>query len=120
MFHMRGEKFNSLLVLSRKLCYPLEYNDSRLHNESPWAHRTLIARSLKGLHDTLSVSVVHPTWQLTRPELDQHKGWVFRSPNDAPVIPLTGFGSIPCTGCVPDPLNDAKSVRDIYDLSNDV
>ena len=26
----------------------------------PWAHRTLITRSLKGLEDIISVSVVHP------------------------------------------------------------
>lgn len=35
----------------------------------PWAHRTLIARKLKGLEDFISVSVVHPLM------LDQ--GWTF-------------------------------------------
>ena len=34
----------------------------------PWAHRTLIARSLKGLHDVISVSVVDPVMT---------QGWAF-------------------------------------------
>ncbi len=35
----------------------------------PWAHRTLIFRSLKGLEEVISVSVVHP--------LMQESGWTF-------------------------------------------
>jgi hypothetical protein len=44
----------------------------------PWAHRCLMARSLKGLEGVISVSAVHPTWQRTRPNdpEDQHCGWV--------------------------------------------
>ncbi|WP_409525782.1 glutathione S-transferase family protein [Nitrincola sp. MINF-07-Sa-05] len=37
----------------------------------PWAHRTLILRSLKGLEDLISVSVVHP--------LMLENGWTFDS-----------------------------------------
>jgi putative glutathione S-transferase len=36
----------------------------------PWAHRTLIARSLKGLQDIISVSTVHP--------LMAQNGWEYR------------------------------------------
>jgi putative glutathione S-transferase len=35
----------------------------------PWAHRTMIFRALKGLHDVISVSVVHP--------LMPEESWIF-------------------------------------------
>ena len=79
----------------------------------------MIVRSLKGLEDKISVSVVHPTWQATRPDKDQHRGWVFQNADDAPVTPMTGYGSIPCTGCIPDTVNGLKNVREIYELSGD-
>ncbi|GAB4150942.1 MAG: glutathione S-transferase family protein [Sphingomonadales bacterium] len=56
----------------------------------PWAHRTLIMRTLKGLEDMISVSVVH--WAM----LD--KGWTFK---DGP-------------GVVPDPLIGADFLHQIY------
>jgi len=61
----------------------------------PWACRCLAAWALKGLQDVVSVSVVHPTWQRTRPdsEEDSHAGWVFRKPGDAPLASTTGGGS---------------------------
>ncbi|KAI5919791.1 glutathione S-transferase Gst3 [Camillea tinctor] len=40
----------------------------------PWAHRTLIARKLKGLEDFISFSVVH--WHMGE------KGWRFPTPSD--------------------------------------
>ena len=74
---------------------------------------------LKKLEPYIGLSVVHPTWQRTKPEVDDHAGWVFRSPDDPPVVPLSGFGAIPCTDCVPDTVNGAKTVRDLYDLAGD-
>ena len=56
----------------------------------PWAHRTLIVRQLKGLEDTIGLSVV-----------DCHMGddgWAF---SDAP-------------GAIPDDVNGARFLRDIY------
>lgn len=31
----------------------------------------------------------------------------------------SGFNSIDCEGCIPDPINHAKFVRDLYELAND-
>jgi putative glutathione S-transferase len=56
----------------------------------PWAHRTLIMRRLKGLEDMISISVVH--WLMAE------RGWT--------------FDAGPCV--VPDPLLDARTLRDIY------
>ena len=56
----------------------------------PWAHRTLIMRSLKGLEDIISVSVVH--WLMIE------NGWTFA---DGP-------------GVVPDTVNHAHFLHQIY------
>ena len=56
----------------------------------PWAHRTLIFRSLKGLEEMISVSVVH--WFMA------DKGWTFQAGE----------------GVVPDTINNAEFVHQIY------
>jgi putative glutathione S-transferase len=90
----------------------------------PWAHRTLITRAVKGLEDAISVSVVHPIWQKTRPgsEGDQHRGWIFGDPSGKPLANVEGRGGpFPAAfpGNAPDPLFGFRSVRDFYDQSGD-
>lgn len=63
----------------------------------PWAHRTLIARKLKGLEDVVSVSVVHP--------LMGEKGWAFANPDET-------------AGVTGDPLADAAHLHEIYTRAN--
>ncbi|QTG16958.1 glutathione S-transferase family protein (plasmid) [Agrobacterium tumefaciens] len=60
----------------------------------PWAHRTLIMRNLKGLTDLIDVSIVH--W------LMGDDGWTF----DAG------------PGVIPDPLNGAQFLHELYTLSD--
>lgn len=60
----------------------------------PWAHRTLIFRTLKGLEDVISVSVVHP--------LMPDKSWV--------------FGDYP--GSTPDHVNGFQHLYEAYQLAS--
>jgi putative glutathione S-transferase len=59
----------------------------------PWAHRTLVMRALKGLEDVLPVSIVAPFMGAD--------GWAFANEADVP-------------GCVPDTVNGARFLREIY------
>ncbi len=56
----------------------------------PWAHRTLIYRTLKGLENQISVSVVNP--------LMLADGWTFE----------------PGSGVIPDPINNAAKLHEVY------
>ena len=76
----------------------------------------IIVLNLKGLEKHNSFTVVHPTFQRTKPYVDDHLGWVFRSPTDEPVILANGHGSFDCEGCIPDNVNNTKSIREIYEL----
>lgn len=63
--------------------FPAEAGRYRLYVSlaCPWAHRTLIFRKLKGLEETIPVSVVH--WRM------KENGWEFRTDDD-PTEAVTG------------------------------
>src|SRR3954471_24441995 len=60
----------------------------------PWAHRTAIVRSLLGLEDSISLSVVDPVWN--------DKGWTF-----------TNY-----LGAIPDFVNHQQDLIDVYRLAD--
>lgn len=68
----------------------------------PWASRCLVFRKVKGLEDAIGLVVVSPVWARTRPEVDDHEGWVFDE-------------AYP--GATSAPLDGLRSIRDLYDLS---
>ncbi len=62
----------------------------------PWAHRTLITRTLKGLEDIISVDVVDPIRIVD--------GWRFKPEKD---------------DCTPDTVNGTDYLRDVYTAADD-
>jgi len=104
--------------------FPPEANRYHLYVSlaCPWAAGTLAALKYKGLDDVISISIVHPTWNRTRPDdpNDEHTGRHFKSPGDEPVSNSLGHGSFDCDDAlIPDTVNGAKTVRDLYELAND-
>lgn len=87
----------------------------------PWANRCAATMYLKGLEDTIGLSVTHPTWQRTKPDdpSDEHTGWTFAFPDDPPFTSSTGHGSFPPKDCIPDTVNGTKFIRDLYEMSKD-
>lgn len=87
----------------------------------PWANRCLAVFHLKGFtRHVIGLSVTHPTWQRTRPDdpSDGHAGWAFVYPGDPPLSNTEGQGSFPCDdACIPDTINRARFVRDLYDIA---
>jgi len=76
----------------------------------PWACRTLSLLALKGLESVVPVIVVAPRWAPTKPQQDDHMGWVFRAcalagDRDLLEVPLT------------EPVFQANSIRDVYEAA---
>jgi putative glutathione S-transferase len=92
---------------------------------SPWAHRTMVTRAIKGLESVISLTIVMPVWKKTRPDdpEDHHTGWVFADPDGEAYHNTIGLGG-PFPASYPeneeDPEYGAFSIRDIYEKSKDV
>lgn len=88
----------------------------------PWANRCLAVLNIKGLESSIGVTIVHPTWNRTRPndENDVHCGWQFHdSASHLPVSSSTGYGSFIVDKCSLDSINHATCIRDLYEISGD-
>lgn len=72
----------------------------------PWASRCYAFLNLKGLQHAISLSVTKAIMASTKPEVDDHHGWIFPTSNDEE------------PGATIDPLNHARTVRELYDISN--
>uniref|UniRef100_A0A804UHL8 GST C-terminal domain-containing protein n=1 Tax=Zea mays TaxID=4577 RepID=A0A804UHL8_MAIZE len=71
----------------------------------PWASRCLAFLKLKGLDHAIGVTAVKPIFERTK-ESDEHLGWVFPAAADEE------------PGAEPDPLNGARSVRELYEIAS--
>ena len=85
-----------------------------------------MVRHMKGLEDTISITVVHPTWRKTKPDDDEdtHMGWVFGAPKDSEETFSNAAGDggpfkAAVEGCDPNPLFEAFSIRDVYEKAKD-
>mmetsp|Transcript_20129 Transcript_20129/g.24053 ORF Transcript_20129/g.24053 Transcript_20129/m.24053 type:complete len:722 (+) Transcript_20129:76-2241(+) len=85
----------------------------------PFAHRAAIVVALKGLQEIIGITHVHPTWQYTKPGTDEHRGWVFGSPDGRPLSNTNGYGSFPSSWGQEDPHNQSLSIRELYEKDND-
>lgn len=136
--------------------FPPEFGRYHLYASyaCPGSHRALIIRALKGLEDAVSVTIVHPTWRLTRgsnPDEKDQRGWVFGDPDGEPFANTAGRGGMYSScyvvvisifkaafgdvahcfsvsigpfppaypGNEPDPIFDAASIREIYEIAGD-
>ncbi|RLN93471.1 hypothetical protein BBJ28_00003371, partial [Nothophytophthora sp. Chile5] len=88
----------------------------------PWAHRCLATLYMKGLQDAIGVSVVHPVFQRTRPNdpEDTHMSWAFADPEKTPWLAgPSGLGQYSSEGAIPDTINNAQFVRDLYEMCSE-
>lgn len=87
----------------------------------PWANRCYLVRHMKGLQEVIGLTVVHPTWQRTKPHNseDNHYGWIFTEPGQT-LQNQNSFGEFAFQDTTMDPNNPSvRTVRDLYEISND-
>ncbi|POM81739.1 Glutathione S-transferase [Phytophthora palmivora] len=115
-----ASKFRNFIERSSSATFPAEKDRYHLYVSyaCPWASRCLSALYLKGLDSIIGLSIVHPLMQRTRPndEDDTHTGWTFVDPATTPSLTgPTGHGTYSSKGCIPDTINNARFVRDLYE-----
>ena len=92
-FQRQETSFRDRIEAEPDAQYPAEAGRYHLYVSlaCPWAHRTLVTRTLKGLEDAVSVNVVDPVRRVD--------GWEFAPEKEA---------------CTPDTVNGADKLRDVY------
>ncbi|RLN14837.1 hypothetical protein BBJ28_00025957 [Nothophytophthora sp. Chile5] len=124
VFQREPSKFRNWIERSSKAAFPAEKDRYHLYVSlaCPWASRCLGTLYLKGLNNIIGLSVVHPVFQRTRPgdKEDTHAGWAFVDPAVTPTLSgPTYLGQYPSKGSVLDTVNNARFIRDLYELSSD-
>ncbi|KAG1712626.1 hypothetical protein DVH05_000368 [Phytophthora capsici] len=120
-FKREASKFRNWIERNSSAAFPPEKNRYHLYASlaCPWASRCLGALYLKNLDDIIGLSIVHPVFQRTRPndENDTHNGWAFVDPLKTPTLAgPSGLGAYSSSGSIPDTVNNAAFVRDLYDM----
>ncbi|GMF50919.1 unnamed protein product [Phytophthora fragariaefolia] len=120
-FQREASRFRNWIKRDNSAVFPAEKHRYHLYVSlaCPWASRCLGAMYIKGLEDIIGLSVVHPVFQRTRPndDNDLHCGWAFADPSTTPTLAgPSGLGAYSSKGCIPDSVNNAKFIRDLYDL----
>ncbi|CAL9099779.1 unnamed protein product [Musa textilis] len=105
-FNRTPSTFRDFISKDKTSQFPAESGRYHLYISygCPWASRCLAFVKLKGLDKAISYTSVKPIWERTK-ESDEHFGWVFPSSTEEP-------------GAEPDPLNGAKSIRELYELAS--
>ena len=85
-FVRQSDAFKDWVTADGRSGFPAEAGRYHLYVSlaCPWAHRTIIMRTLKGLEQTVSMTIVDP--------LRDERGWAFRDvPGASPNDPVNGF-----------------------------
>ncbi|GMN62183.1 hypothetical protein TIFTF001_031258 [Ficus carica] len=106
-FARTASSFRNFISRDPNAKFPVESGRYHLYISyaCPWASRCLAYLKIKGLDKAISFTSVKPIWERTK-QSDEHMGWVFpASDTEEP-------------GAEPDPLNGAKSIRELYELAS--
>ncbi|XP_041027736.1 glutathionyl-hydroquinone reductase YqjG-like [Juglans microcarpa x Juglans regia] len=106
-FTRTASTFRNFISRDPKSQFPAEFGRYHLYISyaCPWACRCLAYLKIKGLDKAIGFTSVKPKWERTK-ETDEHMGWAFpASKTEEP-------------GAEPDPLNGAKSIRELYELAS--
>ncbi|XP_016433175.1 uncharacterized protein LOC107759698 isoform X1 [Nicotiana tabacum] len=106
-FERTASTFRNIISRDHNSRFPAESGRYHLYISyaCPWASRCLAYLNIKGLDQAISFTSVKPKWERTK-DSDEHMGWVFAS------------SSTEDSGADPDPLNGAKSIRELYELAS--
>jgi putative glutathione S-transferase len=102
-FVRQKDQFRSWVSHDGSSGYPAEANRYHLYVSlaCPWAHRTIIIRKLKGLEETIGMTVVDP--------IRNARGWAFRKGPGFSEDPINGFKFLSEAYRVMDPTFNARA-----------
>jgi putative glutathione S-transferase len=101
-FVRQGSRFRDWVTADGSSGYPAQAGRYHLYVSlaCPWAHRTVILRALKGLEDSIGLSIVDP--------IRDAKGWAFRDVRGATGDPLHGWEYLAEAYAASDPEFDGR------------